>query len=141
MEQAADRVFSRPFSPERMISVSNLSLHFGERTMFDAVSFFIGKDDRIGLVGRNGAGKSTLLKMLAGEDKPDSGSIDKPRDLTVGYLPQTMKHDLSLSPRQIAMSAFKEAEWLEARISAIENELNASFEDEARMMALAEELA
>ena len=124
-----------------MISVSNLTLHFGERPMFDAVSFFIGKDDRIGLVGRNGAGKSTLLKMLAGEDKADSGSIDKPRDLTVGYLPQTMTHDLSLSPRQIAMSAFKEAEWLTARLAGIEVELNASLHDEALMMRLAEELA
>lgn len=125
----------------QMINVSNLTLHFGERPMFDEVSFFIGKEDRIGLVGRNGAGKSTLLKMLAGEDKPDSGSIDKPRDLTVGYLPQTMKHDLSLSPRQIAMSAFKEAEWLASRITTIEHELNESLDDENKMMALAEELA
>lgn len=124
-----------------MINVSNLTLHFGERPMFDAISFFIGKDDRIGLVGRNGAGKSTLLKMLAGEDKPDSGSIDKPRDLTVGYLPQTMKHDLSLTPRQVAASAFAEAERLNERLVVIEAELNASLDDEAKMMELAEELA
>ncbi len=124
-----------------MINVSNLSLHFGERPLFEEVSFFIGKDERIGLVGRNGAGKSTLLKMLAGEDKPDSGSIDKPRDLSVGYLPQTMQHDLSLTPRQVAMSAFKEAEWLTGRIARIEVELNESLDDEERMMALATELA
>jgi ATP-binding cassette subfamily F protein 3 len=124
-----------------MINVSNLTLHFGERPMFDEISFFIGKDERIGLVGRNGAGKSTLLKMLAGEDKPDSGSIDKPRDLTVGYLPQTMKHDLGLSPRQVAGSAFAEAERLNERLVVIEQELNASLDDEAKMMALAEELA
>lgn len=124
-----------------MINVSNLTLHFGERPMFDEVSFFIGKDDRIGLVGRNGAGKSTLLKMLAGEDKADSGSIEKPRDLTVGYLPQTMKHDLTLSPRQVAASAFAEAERLTTRLTEIEAELNASLDDENRMMALAEELA
>ncbi len=124
-----------------MINVSNLTLHFGERPMFDEISFFIGKDERIGLVGRNGAGKSTLLKMLAGEDKPDSGSIDKPRDLTVGYLPQTMKHDLALSPRQVAGSAFAEAERLNERLVVIEQELNASLDDEAKMMALAEELA
>ena len=124
-----------------MINVSNLTLHFGERPLFDEVSFFIGKEDRIGLVGRNGAGKSTLLKILAGEDKADSGSVDKPRDLTIGYLPQTMQHDLSLSPRQVAASAFEEAVWLTSRLAGIEAELNASLDDEAKMMMLAEELA
>ncbi|MBK9758477.1 MAG: ABC-F family ATP-binding cassette domain-containing protein [Flavobacteriales bacterium] len=124
-----------------MINVSNLTLHFGERPLFDEVSFFIGKEDRIGLVGRNGAGKSTLLKILAGEDKADSGSVDKPRDLTIGYLPQTMQHDLSLSPRQVAASAFEEAVWLTSRLAGIEAELNASLDDEAKMMQLAEELA
>ncbi|MFT3884933.1 MAG: ABC-F family ATP-binding cassette domain-containing protein [Flavobacteriales bacterium] len=124
-----------------MINVSSLFLHFGERPMFDDVSFFIGKDDRIGLVGRNGAGKSTLLKMLAGENRPDKGSIDRPKDLTVGYLPQTMHHDLAATPRQVAMSAFAEAERLTARISEIEVELNESLDDEERMMALATELA
>ena len=125
----------------KMINVSGLTLHFGERPMFDDVSFFIGKDDRIGLVGRNGAGKSTLLTMLAGETRPDAGSIDKPRDLTVGYLPQTMQHDLTLSPRQVAMSAFEEAERLTKRIAEIEVDLHDSLDDEERMMSLAAELA
>ncbi|MBS1582520.1 MAG: ABC-F family ATP-binding cassette domain-containing protein [Bacteroidetes bacterium] len=124
-----------------MINVSGLTLHFGERPMFDDVSFFIGKDDRIGLVGRNGAGKSTLLKMLAGENRPDKGSIDRPRDLTVGYLPQHMHHALDQTPRQVAGSAFAEAERLTTRIAEIEVELNDALDDEERMMALATELA
>ncbi|HRN37019.1 MAG TPA: ATP-binding cassette domain-containing protein, partial [Flavobacteriales bacterium] len=80
-----------------MISVNNLTLHFGERPMFDAVSFFIGSDDRIGLVGRNGAGKSTLLKILAGQQAFDAGSIGRPKELAMGYLPQQMDHDLDLT--------------------------------------------
>src|SRR5262245_33110476 len=107
-----------------MINVRDLSLHFGERALFDGVSFFIGNDDRIGLVGRNGAGKSTLLKMLAGEQQADGGAVERPRDLSVGYLPQHMDHDLSLSPRQVAEKAFSEAQGLQASIVRIEEDLH-----------------
>ncbi len=106
-----------------MLTVNNLTLHFGERALFDDVSFFIGNDDRVGLAGRNGAGKSTLLKILAGEQGYDSGSIGRPRELTFGYLPQQMDHDLALSPRQVAEKAFLEAQGLKASLERIEQDL------------------
>ncbi|MBK9274530.1 MAG: ABC-F family ATP-binding cassette domain-containing protein [Flavobacteriales bacterium] len=116
-----------------MIDVSGLTLHFGQRPMFDGVSFFIGSDDRIGLVGRNGAGKSTLLKILAGQQAYDKGSIGRPRELTLGYLPQQMDHDLTLSPRQVAEKAFEEAQHLRASLDRIEKELETATEVEQQM--------
>lgn len=116
-----------------MISVSNLLLHFGERPMFDNVSFFIGSEDRIGLVGRNGAGKSTLLKILAGQQPFDKGTIGKPKELTMGYLPQQMDHDLHLSPWQVAEKAFAEAQALNASIDRIAADLEKAATDEEAM--------
>lgn len=102
-----------------MITVQGLTLHFGQRPMFDGVSFYIGSEDRIGLVGRNGAGKSTLLKILAGKQAYDTGAIGKPRELTLGYLPQEMAHNLELTPWQVAELAFAEARELNASIEHI----------------------
>ncbi|MCB0771926.1 MAG: ABC-F family ATP-binding cassette domain-containing protein [Flavobacteriales bacterium] len=116
-----------------MISVSNLLLHFGERPMFDNVSFFIGNGDRIGLVGRNGAGKSTLLKILAGQQPFDKGSIGKPKELSMGYLPQQMDHDLDLTPWQVAEKAFAEAKELDRSIERITAELEKATTDEEAM--------
>jgi ATP-binding cassette subfamily F protein 3 len=113
-----------------MITVQGLLLHFGERPMFDEVSFFIGTDDRIGLVGRNGAGKSTLLKILAGQQSFDKGNIGKPKELTMGYLPQQMDHDVHLTPWQVAEKAFAEAQELNASIERIEKELEKATTDE-----------
>ena len=106
-----------------MLTATNLTLNFGDRALFDEVSFFIGNDDRMGLVGRNGAGKSTLLKILAGEQSYDTGAIGRPRELTVGYLPQQMDHDLKLSPRQVAEKAFQEAQGLRSSLERIEPDL------------------
>ncbi|MBS1569123.1 MAG: ABC-F family ATP-binding cassette domain-containing protein, partial [Bacteroidetes bacterium] len=116
-----------------MISVNDLLLHFGERPMFDHVSFFIGSDDRIGLVGRNGAGKSTLLKILAGQQPYDKGSIGRPKELTFGYLPQQMDHDLHLNPWQVAEKAFAEAQELNASIERIGAQLETAKTDEEAM--------
>jgi ATP-binding cassette subfamily F protein 3 len=58
-----------------MLNIHNLSVSFGGTFLFEEVTFRLGSGDRVGLVGKNGAGKSTMLKILAGDFKPDSGSI------------------------------------------------------------------
>jgi ATP-binding cassette subfamily F protein 3 len=71
-----------------VIHVENLTKHYGERVLFEDVSWHVKKRDRIGLSGPNGAGKTTLLRMLAGIEEPDEGAIRMASDTTIGYLPQ-----------------------------------------------------
>ena len=71
-----------------MIHVEGLNKRYGERVLFDDVSWHVKKRDRIGLSGPNGSGKTTLLRMLAGLQEPDSGTIRMASDTTIGYLPQ-----------------------------------------------------
>ena len=71
-----------------MLHISNLHKAFGDRVLFDKVSWQLQPGQRVGLCGPNGAGKTTLLKMLSGEVEADAGEIARPNDLTVGYLPQ-----------------------------------------------------
>src|SRR5260370_8696845 len=71
-----------------MIQLQELTKRFGDRVLFDHVTWTISDRERVGLCGPNGAGKTTLLRMMAGIDEPDSGAILKPTALTVGYLPQ-----------------------------------------------------
>ena len=71
-----------------MLHISNLHKAFGDRVLFDKVSWQLQPGMRVGLCGPNGAGKTTLLKMLSGEVEADAGEIARPNGLTVGYLPQ-----------------------------------------------------
>ena len=71
-----------------MLQLSSLTKGFGDRTLFEKVTWRLSAGDRVGLCGPNGAGKTTLLRMLAGLDEPDTGAITQRTGLTVGYLPQ-----------------------------------------------------
>jgi len=72
-----------------MLTANRLSKSFGVEMILDAVTFSLNPGERIGLVGPNGCGKTTLLRILAGLDRPDSGSVHlTPSDLRMGYLPQ-----------------------------------------------------
>ena len=73
-----------------MISINNITVAFGGFTLLDDISFHVSDGEHIALVGKNGAGKSTILKLIAGVEHPTSGSIMKPKEQTVGYLPQIM---------------------------------------------------
>ena len=71
-----------------MITLRNLRLEYGQRALFKDVNVTIPAKTRIGLVGSNGAGKTTLLRILASRAQADSGSIDKAKTVSFGYLPQ-----------------------------------------------------
>ena len=106
-----------------MVTVGNLSIYFGSRTLFSKIGFFIGPRDRIGLVGKNGAGKSTMLKTLAGIQKPNEGSIAFARGTSVGYLPQEMHHNEDAAVYEEAKSAFSEVQQLKALIEQLGNDI------------------
>lgn len=91
-----------------MIAVSNVELHFSGRVMFDKVSFLINDNDKIGLTGRNGAGKSTLLKVLKGLQPIDGGDIMYPKGTIIGYLPQELHSQSSLSVMNETKKAFEQ---------------------------------
>lgn len=71
-----------------MLSVSDVTVQFGSKKLFENLSFIVNLKDRIGLVGSNGAGKSTLLKIINGQIESDKGEIAVSKHTTVGYLPQ-----------------------------------------------------
>ncbi|GFO54366.1 ABC transporter ATP-binding protein [Geomonas sp. Red276] len=71
-----------------VVDITNLSKSFGPRVLMDNVTFAVGEDERVGLIGANGAGKSTLLTILAGVEDRDGGSIAMKRGASVGYLSQ-----------------------------------------------------
>ncbi len=71
-----------------MINIVDVSLRYGEKVIYNKISTTIGARDRIGLVGSNGSGKSTLIKLLLNEAEIDSGKVERPGYVTLGYLPQ-----------------------------------------------------
>ncbi len=100
-----------------MIGIQNLTVSFGGEYLFKDISFLINQKDRIGLVGKNGAGKSTLMKIIARMQEPSSGEISYPRDCTVGYLSQDLKHKGGKSVIDETATAFDEIKSLEQTIN------------------------
>jgi len=106
-----------------LIQLSELTKSFGDRVLFDHVTWQITDRERVGLCGPNGAGKTTLLRMMAGIDEPDSGAVLTPSTLTVGYLPQD---GLALSGRSVldeATSAFADLLAIKAGMHDVEERL------------------
>jgi ATP-binding cassette subfamily F protein 3 len=102
-----------------MVSVNQLTLDFGTFLLFEDISFLINPRDRIGLVGKNGAGKTTLLKIIYGLQEPTAGQVTSPRDFTMGYLPQVMKHDDQFSVFEETEQAFSTIKQLEKEIEEL----------------------
>jgi len=106
-----------------MISVQNLSIHFGGIFLFEDVSFALKENDRVGLVGKNGAGKSTLMKIMSGLQKPDSGQVVLPKDSLIGFLHQDLSKMKGKTVFEETQTAFNEALQLDQRMHEIEHEL------------------
>jgi len=106
-----------------MIQLSELTKAFGDRVLFDHVTWQITDRERVGLCGPNGAGKTTLLRMMAGLDESDSGGILKPAALTVGYLPQDGLSHAGRTLFDEAASAFDELITMKAEMHVLEERL------------------
>ncbi len=116
-----------------MISIQNLHVEFGSTVLLDDINYVINKRDRIALVGKNGAGKSTMLKIIAGLQNPTSGTVARPTDTTIGYLPQQMLLTDTLTVRDEVGKAFAHVHELDATIDALNAELamRTDYESEA----------
>jgi ATP-binding cassette, subfamily F, member 3 len=90
-----------------MIVLSNIAKHFGAKILYDDISGSINPQYRTGLIGPNGCGKTFLLRVLAGEESVESGEVNIPPDLRLGYLPQEMDFDETVSPLRLVLTPFQ----------------------------------
>lgn len=106
-----------------MISIDDVTVAYGGFVLLDKINFHISETDKIGLVGKNGAGKSTILKLICDIQSPTSGRIDKPNDISIGYLPQIMEHHRGRTVMEEAMTAFEQTTGIEKEIEEVTREL------------------
>ncbi len=107
-----------------MISIQNLSVEFSAKSLFDNINYVINPKDKIALVGKNGAGKSTMLKIIAGLQRPTSGSVSVPQDVTVGYLPQQMQTSDTKTVAEEVRQAFSHIEAMREELNAMTAQLS-----------------
>lgn len=107
-----------------MVSINDLSIEFSSVPLFDHVSYVINPKDKIALVGKNGAGKTTMLKIIAGLQSPSSGSVNMPKDIRIGYLPQQMMLDDSRNVFDEVSSAFEDIKSEKERLEHLNEELS-----------------
>jgi len=123
-----------------LAGLQNVTFEFGARTIVKNATWHIHPNDRIGLIGYNGTGKSTLLKVLVGEYQPSTGTVERGRFTTIGYLHQDLlSFDTSESILEVAMHAFDRAKQIEKELEAITEAL-AKNETEALFMQYSEKL-
>ena len=102
-----------------VLSLSKVSMAFGERTLFEDLSFEVEARDKVGLIGRNGVGKTTLFKIICGQLEPVSGVVASQRGLNIGYMEQ---HACSNGTRSIydeLESVFDELKEMERKIDEL----------------------
>lgn len=120
-----------------ILEVKNLIHGFGDRAIFENVSFRLLKGEHIGLVGANGEGKSTFMSIVTGKLQPDEGKVEWSKYVTAGYLDQHAVLEKGMTVRDVLRTAFDELFKTEERI----NEIYMSMADEgADVDALMEEV-
>ena len=121
-----------------ILNVTNLSHGFGDRAIFNNVSFRLLKGEHIGLVGANGEGKSTFMNIVTGKLMPDEGKVEWNKNVRVGYLDQHAVLESGMTIGSVLRSAFDYLFKLEEKMNDICDKLGGVSEEE--MTVLMEEL-
>ena len=106
-----------------ILSVSNISIHFGEKEVLKDVSFHINEHEKVALIGNNGAGKTTLFHIIQKELTPDEGVISIKKDATVGYVAQVQNYTDDHTIMDELLSAKQDVIDMEERIRSMEDEM------------------
>lgn len=122
-----------------ILNVENLSHGFGDRAIFENVSFRLLKGEHIGLIGANGEGKSTFMNIITGKLQPDEGKVEWSKNVRVGYLDQHTALEPSMTIRDVLKSAFSYLFEMEERMNEICDAMGDAQEKELENMM--EELA
>lgn len=118
-----------------ILTVTNLSHGFGDRAIFNNVSFRLLKGEHIGLIGANGEGKSTFMNIITGTLEPDAGKVEWARHVRVGYLDQLAVLERGSSIRDVLKTAFQYLFDMEAEIQRLYEQMaDASPEQLERML-------
>ncbi|MHB1393260.1 MAG: ABC-F family ATP-binding cassette domain-containing protein [Clostridia bacterium] len=129
-----------------ILTVKNLSHGFGDRAIFNNVSFRLLKGEHIGLIGANGEGKSTFMNIVTGKLEPDDGQVEWSKRVRVGYLDQHTALEKGMTIRDVLKTAYKYLFDLEAEMnqvcdkmaSATRSELEQLLEDMGTIQELLE---
>ncbi len=121
-----------------ILNVEHLSHGFGDRAVFQDVSFRLLKGEHIGLVGANGEGKSTFMNIITGKLMPDEGKVEWARHVRAGYLDQHTVLERGMTVRQVLKSAFAFLFEMEEQMNRICDQMASASENE--MEAMMEEL-
>ena len=107
-----------------LAGLTNVTFEFGSRALIEDATWHIQPGERIGLIGYNGTGKSTILKLFVGEYLPSSGTVEKSRTTSIGYLHQDLlSFDTNDSILEVALGAFEKILALEKEIELLGKEL------------------
>ncbi len=117
-----------------ILNVEHLSHGFGDRAIFQDVSFRLLKGEHIGLVGANGEGKSTFMNIITGKLMPDEGKVEWAKNVNVGYLDQHTVLEKGMTIREVLKSAFGPLFEMEANMNAICNRMGEASEEEMNEM-------
>ncbi len=121
-----------------IITVEHLSHGFGDRAIFNDVSFRLLKGEHIGLIGANGEGKSTFMNIITGSLQPDEGRIEWAKNCRIGYLDQHTVLEKGMTIRDVLSSAFAFLFEMEERMNVICDKMAEA--DEQQMEEYMEEL-
>lgn len=113
-----------------ILNVENLTHGFGDRAIFNDVSFRLLKGEHIGLIGANGEGKSTFMNIITNRLMPDEGKIEWAKNVRVGYLDQHTALEKGMSIRDVLSSAFSFLFEMEAEMNEICDKMGEATEGE-----------